>query len=318
MNKKHKILIIKTGYSEFLEEENNSNRVSLGDVFRTTLLLHLYKNDHVTWVTDKKAFPLLEGNFYINRLLEYDFTTAEQLKEEKFDTLINLEKVPGICALADRISAWRRYGFRFDSEKGKAEAYDRAFEALAVSANPKLKKENNKSFQELLFDMVGAKWKGEGYILSYQPKTKGIYDVCLNTQIGEKWPTKAWTTEYWDELEERLIKDNLKVTRQDKQNKEILTNIHKYIDWINSCKLIVSNDSLGLYLGPILKKKVLGLFGSTYDKSVYFYEYGKVILPEPIPDCLPCFKSSCERGKNCMKDISQERVYKEIKNMQPI
>ena len=40
----HKVLIIKTGYSEFLDNGDESRKVSLGDVLRTTPLLHVYKN----------------------------------------------------------------------------------------------------------------------------------------------------------------------------------------------------------------------------------------------------------------------------------
>ena len=142
--KKHKILIIKTGYAEILDKESNSRIVSLGDVLRTTPLLNLFKEEHVTWVTDKKAFPLLEGNPYIERLWDLsDPLTIEQLKSETFDTLINLEKIPGICALTEKIKAWRRFGFRFNPEKGTADAYDRSFEVLAVGSALKYKREKH-------------------------------------------------------------------------------------------------------------------------------------------------------------------------------
>ena len=307
--KKEKILIIKTGYSETLDKEDNSRKVSLGDVLRTTLLLNLYKKYHVTWVSDEEAFPLLKNNPYINKLLHFDALTIQQLRLERFDTLINLEKIPGICALSDEIDAWKKYGFRFNRESGEAEAYDKAFEILAVSSDSKLKKENIWPLQKLLYEMVGEKWNGEKYILGYKPKTKEIYDVGLNTKIGEKWPTKSWSIQNWNMLERILKKNSVKVSRQDKQDPEILKNLEKYIDWINSCKTIISNDSLGLHLAITLEKKTLGLLGPTPYKEIHFYGKGEAILPEPIPDCMPCFKGICERGKNCMEDISPERVY---------
>ncbi len=315
MDKKEKVLIIKTGYNEFLEYENNSKIVSLGDVLRTTPLLHLYKNDYVTWVSDKYAFPLLEQTPYIDKLLPLNFITTMQILDEEFDTLINLEKNHDICKLSHRIDAWRKYGFRFDKEHKKAEAYDRAHDILAVSADKILKKENQKTSQELLFEMVGAKWNGEKYILGYKPKTKEIYDIGLNMMIGKKWPTKAWPSKNWDILEKKLLKDGFKISRQDdKRHPEIVENIYSYMDWINSSKLIITSDSLGLHLALALNKNVLGLFGPTPNKEVYFYGRGKAILPETIPECITCFKGFCERGKNCMEDISVERVYEEVKN----
>ena len=193
MKKREKILIIKTGYSEILEQTKDSRLVSLGDVLRITPLLHLYKNDDVVWLTDMKAFPLLENNPYINRLLRYDFTTAFQLLSEEFDRVINLEKVPGICALSDKIRARKsRYGFTFNTQTGKVEALDRASETLNISDDSYLKKTNQKIFHELLFEIVGEEWKQEGYILGYQPKSEEVYDVGLNTTVGPKWPTKLW------------------------------------------------------------------------------------------------------------------------------
>lgn len=316
---KEKVLIIKTGYSEFLEEEKDSRITSYGDILRTTALLHIYKNDHVTWVTDKRAFPLLEGNPYIDKLLGYDFTTAFQLISEEFDRVINLEKVPGICALSDRIHTRKsRYGFTFNTQTGNVEALDGASKALAIGTNSTLKRQNKKIFHELLFEMLGKKWKKEEFMLGYQSKSEEVYDVGLNTTIGPKWPTKRWLGEYWNTLEELLLKEGFKVTRQDsKENKKkgILHNLEKYIDWINSSRIIVSSDTLGLHLGIVLKKKVLGLFGPSPSREVYFYGRGKAIFPEPIPDCLPCFKNRCERGKNCMEDISPEKVYEEVKTL---
>ena len=113
---KEKVLIIKLGYSETLDGEIGK-ATSLGDVLRSTVLLHLYKNANVTWLVDEKAFQLLKGNPYIHRIIFYDLTSVLQLQSERFDTLINLEKVPGLCAFSDSLKAWRRYGFRFDPEK---------------------------------------------------------------------------------------------------------------------------------------------------------------------------------------------------------
>jgi len=308
------VLIIKTGYSEILDDRNNSRRVSFGDVLRATALLNLYKNDEVTWVADITAFPLLEPNSLIHKLLPYDFTTVLQLESEEFDKVINLEKVPGICALSDKIRARRsRYGFTFNSQTGNAEAYNGAFDVLAVGADPVLKKRNSRTVLDLLFEMVGEKWNGEEYVLGYKPKTCEVYDVALNTQVGKKWPTKAWPIENWNRLEEMLAKDGLRVTMQHNQQEDVLSDMYRYMDWINSAKTIVSNDSLGLHIGIALKKQVYGLFGPTPDKELYFYGRGKSILPDNCPECLPCFLPKCHEKILCINLITPEKVYDEIK-----
>ena len=314
---KEKILIIKTGYSEILDRENDSRRVSLGDVLRTTPLLHLYKNDEVTWVTDREAFPIIEGNKFVTRLLYLDWITAEQLRAEEFDRVINLEKVPGICALSDAIRSRKsRYGFNFNRQTGRAEAYDHSVEVLTVSSDAKEKKENKKTTQELLFEMVGKKWNGESYVLGYKSKSREVVDIGLNTQIGSKWPTKAWPVDSWNILEKKLKECGYNVSRQDKQDKKILINLYTYMDWINSCKTIVTNDSLGVHLAIAMGKKVLCLFGPTPAAEIYFYGRGKPILPSPLPECVPCFSSKCDKYKDsCMKLISPERVAEEVKSL---
>jgi heptosyltransferase-2 len=70
---------------------------------------------------------------------------------------------------------------------------------------------------------------------------------------------------------------------------------------------------LGLHLGIALKKKVLGLFGPTPYKEVPFYNRGEAIFTESNLDCMPCFQGKCENEKNCMEEISVEKVYDKIK-----
>ena len=71
-----KVLIIKTGFSEFLDR-GISTTVSLGDVLICTSLLHLYKKDEVTWVTDWQARQLLKDNPFIKNLLIFGTKTLD-------------------------------------------------------------------------------------------------------------------------------------------------------------------------------------------------------------------------------------------------
>ena len=92
MNNKDKVLIVKTGYSETLDKQI-SHFSSLGDVLRTTVILHLYKDCHVTWLVDESAFQLLYNNPYIDKILIYNLTSILQLKSQQFDTIINFSKI---------------------------------------------------------------------------------------------------------------------------------------------------------------------------------------------------------------------------------
>ncbi len=300
-DKKHKILIIKLGYSETLIPEIGSN-CSLGDVFRTTAVLHLFKDDHVTWLTDRAAVPLLEGNPYIDRIMVFDLLSVLQLEGERFDKVLNLEKVPGICALANKISAWSHFGFRLDQETGQAEAYEMAYEALAVATRENIKKLNNKSWVELLFAMLGAQWRGESFVLGYKPKSEPQFDLGFNTHVGKLLPLKVWPGEKWQELA-RLAEGRLTVTYQ-----QGLDNLYGYIDWLNSCRILITSDTLGLYLGIALGKKVLCLMGPTSGREQSPHPNLRILYPELARDCLPCFQKQCDYHDPCMNYISPERV----------
>ena len=199
MMNNHKVLVIKLGYSETLNGEMGFIP-SPGDVLRTTVILHRFKDYHVSWLVDEKAASLLKNNPYVHRILIFNSITTLQLQAERFDTVINFEKVPGICALSDSIQAWRRFGFRFDPNEGKAQAYDGTEQVLNMSADMELKKTAGKYWQEALFEMLGGTWDGEEYILGYQPKSTEIYDLGFNHHVGSKWPNKAWPESYWKEL----------------------------------------------------------------------------------------------------------------------
>ena len=110
MKKRKRVLIIKTGFSEFLDR-GVSTTVSLGDVLFCTLLLHLYEGEHVTWVTSASAKSLLKNNPYINRLLVFGTSTFKSILHHKYDVFINLEKDIGICAFLKDVQAKKKYGF---------------------------------------------------------------------------------------------------------------------------------------------------------------------------------------------------------------
>lgn len=305
---KEKILIIKIGLTEFLVSKTDDT-VSLGDVLRCTPILHPFQDAHVTWMTDKSCYPFLDGIPHIQRLMHYDLTTVLQLQAEYFDTVINLEKAPGICALADSIKAWKKFGFRFNPISGEVAAYLNAEKVLEMSSNNGLKQRSRKNSNDFLFEIIGRRWQGEEYLLGYVPKTEVRYDVGFNTQVGKKWPTKAWPTEYWKALEERF-KNRYTITYQ-----QGLDSLYNYMDWINSCKCVVTNDSLGLHLAIAMKKRVVALFGPSFANEVSIENYGVKLLPEVDYDCIPCMLQQCIQKEHCMRFIKPERVAQEVEKV---
>jgi len=304
-----KVLIIKLGYSETLDPEIGK-LPSLGDVMRTTVILNAFKGNHITWLTDETAYLLLKDNPLIDRILFYDLTTVLQLQNERFDVVINLEKVPGICALTDRIKAWVRYGFRFDDWNAEAKPYDGAQEIFTTYNNIRTKRIANRKWQEVLYEMVNRKWDNEEYVLGYKPTSKLIYGIGLNYRVGSKWPNKAWPMHKWDALFKLLKANKYEVSTQEGTN-----NLEDYLNWIHSCELIVTNDSLGLHLAIAMDKKIVALFGPTSPHEVHLYGLGSKIIPDCNYDCIPCMKQRCKKKVPCMETIEVERVFEEIRRV---
>jgi heptosyltransferase-2 len=307
-----KILIMKLGYSETLDSEI-ARIPSLGDVLRTTPILwalkEKYPDSRITWLVDRQAEPLLRGNHLIDRLLIWDEFVPFQLMKERFDVLINLEKIAGVCALSDMIDAWVKYGFRFDGINGTYHAYERGLDFIDYIK----KKHTGKSrdcWQKILIQMMGAEWKAQEYIIGYKPQQGKIFDAGLNYIVGSKWPHKAMPVEKWKELEKKLVGNGYKVSWQ-----QGVDDLYKYMDWINSCRIIVSNDSLGLHIAFALKKKVIGLFGPTDSKEIYFYGNSKVVRAHEKCRFMPCYKLECISGMKCMEKININDVINNVDSL---
>ena len=312
-----KILVIKLGYSETLDPEIGKV-VSLGDVVRCTVILESlkekYEDSNITWLVAPEAFPLLADNPYIDRILVWDEFVPFVLMREQFDMVVNLEKIHGICALADMIQAWEKVGFRFDSRSGEYSAYERSVGATKYIQSKASGEKSHDIWQRVLVEMVGCEWKGQEYSLGYKPKPKQFYDVGFNYYVGSKWPTKAMVKERWEELAKKLELQNISYSWQ-----QGMSNLYEYMDWIAGCKVLVTNDSLGVHLALAMRKSVVVLFGSTSGEEIYYYGRGASIYPKfgnmlNEYQCVPCYNPTCKKEKHCMDFIDLDDIVENVKS----
>lgn len=297
---KRSVLIVKHGYSETCDH-NISSTISYGDVFRCSCLLDFYRDHHVTWISAEPARDLLEGNHLIGELIlvERPKELPHNIVRSYYDTIINLEKQRDWCEFCESLEAGEKFGFRNWAASDESAYYPKSAAALAEG----LERDNYRPLQETLFKSIGQEWSGERYSLGYKPKVKEIYDVGLNCHVGSKWPTKNWPREYWTSLHDRLIAEKYAVCWQ-----QSLDSVRQYIDWLASCKTIITCDSLGLHLAIALNKKIVALFGPTPSRQLYLYGLGVKLTPEAEHNCMPCFLPKCLKDQSCMHDISIETV----------
>lgn len=299
MKSPRKVLIIKTGFSEFLDR-GVSTTVSLGDVLICTSLLHLYKNDRVTWVTSWAARELLENNPYIHELLIFNSSIFPRLAKKEYDIVINLEKDIGICSFLSQLKTRRRFGFYFHPRKYDIATFKRSTQFLL--AGQENHRDIDKAGYEILYDAVDHKWRGQGAILKMKSPQHNKYDVGFNYAVGSKWPTKAWPIEHWKKLE-AILHPRYSVSWQ-KGHK----NITRYVQWIDSCRLIVTSDSLGQVIGQALGKKVITLYGPTNPRRMQgVQDVSTVTSPLQCP-YMPCYLDVCRHHTFCMDYIAPKTV----------
>ncbi len=270
-----------------------------------TSLLHLFRQDHVTWVTSWAAHRLLYKNPHIDSLLIFDSKVMSQLSEQAFDLVINLEKDSGICVFFSQLKAKKRYGFYFD---------DAAHDVVTVNKSTRyllIGQENQKGIKknsfEILFEAVGERWQGEGVILPPRSRVKITHDIGFNHAVGPKWPTKAWPKVYWEKLE-KMLRNDFSISWQ-----QGFKNLDKYTNWIDSCSLLVTGDSLCQAIAQGLGKNVVTLFGPTNYWRMMNVPQMTVLHSKSKCPHLPCYLPHCKYDRYCMEEISPEEVADECR-----
>lgn len=306
MKKRKKILIIKTGFSEFLDR-GVSTVVSLGDVLFCTTLLHLYKDDEVTWVVSAAAKELLKDNPYIQNLVIFGSGTFASIMRKHYDVFINLEKDIGICAFLKNVRAREKYGFYFNDRTHNIEVYRSATKLLL--AGQENHRHINSNTAEILFQAIGKRWDGQAPILMQQKLRKEIYDIGLNYAVGSKWPTKRWPLAHWKKFAQRLQGD-FRISWQ-RGHKDI----RQYIRWIDSCRVIVTSDSLGQILGAALGKKVVSLFGPTNHQRMNRIPHIHVLASPLACPYRPCYMPVCKYKKFCMECLTPQIVERVVRRL---
>jgi heptosyltransferase-2 len=260
-----KILIVKIG--------------ALGDVVRTTPILRVLKGN-IFWITSKEAFEILPK---IKSLKILNPEKIDTLRNLDFDLILNLEEDENLAKNLIELKTKKLIGVYFDFKKNKLSYTKESRKWYDMSLISKYGKEkadllkwkNRKSYQEILFGMIGKKFKGEEYWLNYRirpSKTKEII-VAMEKRAGKVWPMKVWP--YYDELKRKIEKAGYKVFYL-KQRKSLID----YMKDIDKANILICGDTLAMHLGLYLRKKVIALFLCTSPWEIYGYNrMEKIINP---------------------------------------
>jgi heptosyltransferase-2 len=329
-----KILIIKLG--------------ATGDVLRTTPILRAlkerYPQSHITWLVEAITAPLLRSNAYIDRLLVPSLDSHSRLCVERFDLMYNLDKVDLATSLAAQVKAKQKFGFVMSEYGTLTTLNPQASYALQLGVSDEIKfRQNQKSYQQIIFEAVGLPFKGEEYVLELEDEAKAAAElfrihhglngqkvIGLNTGAGNGFAGKAWPIERWAEFARCTATElNAKVLLlggpdQQMRNEEIERQsfglaintggdhtLPNFSALVNLCDAVVTGDTSAMHIAIALHKPVVVLFGSTCPQEIDLYAGGEKVVAQV--DCAPCYLKRCPIGEICMNSIQVDEVFQALR-----
>ncbi|MEW6511331.1 MAG: glycosyltransferase family 9 protein [Bacteroidota bacterium] len=312
-----RILIIKLG--------------AVGDVIRTTPILHAFKRTHpaahIWWLTlTPEILPS-----QVDVPLPFTPQSLATLGAVRFDLLVNLDKDREACALAATLNAKERRGFTLKDGIPVPVDAD-AVHKYMTGLFDDLSRANTKSYVQEVFEISGLTFAGEPYILDSHagegyrwklPKGKAI--IGLNTGCGGRWTSRLWPERHWAALARRLKQAGmvpllLGGEQEDARNKRIARRsgalyfgtfpLPQFINLVDQCTLVVTAVTMALHIAVGLRKRVV-LFNNIFNRHE-FELYGLGTIVEPDPPCTCYYAAVCtdpRRGPHgCMPDIPVTRV----------
>jgi ADP-heptose:LPS heptosyltransferase len=304
-----KILIIKLG--------------AIGDVIRTTPLLHALRSRHgraqIWWLTlTPEILPAR-----VDVRLPFTPQSIATLRGVHFDLLLNLDKDREACALASTLYAGVKKGFIMDNGV-PAPADSDAVPKFMTGLFDDLNRANTKSYPQEIFEICGFPFTGERYILD--PPAPGAWTlprkkkvVGLNTGCGGRWTSRLWAEKNWIDLARRLRRrgvvplllggeqeheKNLRIAK--KSGAAYLGHfpLPEFISLVNRCDLVVTAVTMAMHITIGLNKKII-LFNNIFNAAEFeLYGLGEILEPEFACECF--YAPTCPN--DCMQYIRVPRV----------
>lgn len=288
------VFVIKTGAS--------------GDVVRTTIILHLFKNCNIHWLTKTMNASLLPQN--LDNLNIYEIENFNVKNLPNIDIIVSLDDDFNCATIAASIPCKKLYG-AFINDDGKVSyTKSRWFDMGLISKFGKatadeMKKANQETFHTLMYEMLDAKYNNEEYWLredvQHDPSPKLI---GLESRAGGRWPTKVWNN--YKALQKKLEENGFKTVVFEER-----TTMKEYMQDISKCELVVTGDSLAMHLSLALKIKTVAIFTCTSATEIYGYNRMSKIVSPLLFDA---FYTNDYR-EDVLNAISVDEVYNEVINL---
>ena len=313
-----------------------------GDVLRSTCLLPALKAAHpraaIWWVTENSSKPLLEKNPYIDTLLTPEGPLGGYLGTTSFSLAYNFDMSRKAAAILQLANSTQKHGFGLSKEGVVVPLDPYAEEWFEMGLFDTVKRANQRTFQDHLFQLAGLKYGGERPQLILTPKEKewGIEFakknrlskfkkiVGFNIGSGGRWPMKRWRLDGFAWLAKSIRKKHPKVgvlLYGGPEEKELMPSLAKklkgaciptgtqntlrqFASLVNLCDVMVTGDTLALHVAVALHKRLVAYFGPTSDVEIDLYGSGEKVLP--ISPCEDYYKGECTQKISCMDNLKEK------------
>jgi heptosyltransferase II len=283
---------------------------ALGDVLRTTPLVRALEGNRLYWITAEASLPLVPLTSGCTGI-EIS-SAAQELRGIPFDLVLSLDEEAEAARTASELQT-KEFAGAYNPAGGTAGYTDSSAEWFDMSLISRygrakadeLKKQNRRSYQEIVFGMAGLAFRGERYVLDAVParRNAGRKKVGLETRAGSRWPSKRW--DGYGRLAAALRDDGMEVEVFSQKR-----DLAGYIAEIASCSAVVTGDTLALHVAIALGIRCVAIFTCTSPSEIYGYG----LVRRVVSPLLGLAFYRTEYVKEAVEAVSVEQVHAAVRD----
>ena len=313
-----------------------------GDVLRSTSILPAFKKNNpglsIWWVTEKNSKPLLEKNPYIDVLLDLDPALPGLLGATSFNRAFNFDMGRKAAAILQLANAPLKKGFGLSREGAVVPLESSAEQWFEMGIFDTVKRANQRTYQDHLFQLGGLTYKGEEPQLVLTEKEKAWAsafakknklskfkkNVGFNIGSGGRWPMKRWRLDGFVWLAKQLKKKYPKngiVLYGGPEERDLMpalvkqlrgicvpagteNSLRQFASLVGLTDVMVTGDTLALHVAVALGKRLVAYFGPTSDTEIDLYGRGEKVVP--VSPCQCYYQNQCTQKVSCMDNLREK------------
>jgi heptosyltransferase II len=315
-----------------------------------------YPQSHLTILVTPRVKEVVEGYPYLDEITYYDilgkdkgiknlFKIIKQLRENKFDLVIDLEQYYRITSLISYLSGiTNRAGFNLPGQGKKNLLTIKApysIEKHEVEAFLKLAKQIGANTSEIKLEEIWVSVEDQEYVDGFLTEAGVKSDdliVGIHPGTGPSAISRRWQMEKFGILADWLIRefkakviftgsksevDLINKIVKSMTSKPIVaagkTSLKQLAEISRRCTLFISVDTGPLHIAAAMGTKVIGLYGPNTPVKWGPYGNGHITIYKGL-ECSPCTKQYLGQVSNCkdpicMKNITVEDVKSAVRQI---